>query len=335
MKLLINTTDSLQDYINISSSMKMETVKPSILFAQREYIQPLLGATVIERLTSEDGNLSGLEVIDQTLLDIVKPPLVRLGFLEAVDELDVTVSAGGFKVAKGEHQEIASQHRVSKFKEQLFRKSQKDLDRLIDFLIDNEEAIEEYDGSNEALKLKTGFLANARDMQPCVTYSIGQYVFTKLRPVAEVIESREVLPILCKPLFDQLIQSKMNGQLPLVGNINYSPIVPLVQKAVSYRVLEEAVDLMKVQLDPSGLYVQYQESNESIKRTESINDNTRFQLKIKFKNEADRLFEELKKHLIENANTYTLWATSDCASIGTLNKVTNTSEGGIVPLFGI
>lgn len=334
MEFLIKNTEDLSDYVKVADDFSVENIKPGLMTAEREYIAPILGKATCDRLKSEDAQVNGLEAIDQELLTYVKPALVQLAFLEMIDEFDTELSTSGITVNVGENQKIASHQRVFNLKQSYFMKAQKNLDLLIAFLLENGENIEDFDGSDEQVMLNHGFISNAAELQYQISWPVGHYAFTRLRPVVRQVQEEEVRKVLCDQLFDFLLQGKESNGAYTVGGVNYSAIVPLVQKFVAFRLVQYAVSNNRINISHDGIYLKYIDGNESVEKTSNADAQLSFKIELEFKNKADKALSDLKKHLISKRTEYTLWASSTCAATGTNETINNTSGKGILPLFG-
>ena len=341
MRLLIKTDDDLKSSVKVPDSLNLKEISQELLIAQVNHIEPILGSSFLNELLNKVHGSVPISGVIKEILPLVKAPMTQIAIAQATDLLNVRAEAGGFKVNTGDNHEVASQARVIAYKNENFKQAQQGINRLVQYLIDNvdDEGLELYKDSSAYTDINTGLVANSIEFSKYIHFQLGHFLFKKIRPTVVSFEEDTIQLILGKPLYDFIVEKKAAGEdlTQTVDSVetDYSPILPIAQKAIALSSLSESYELMNIQQDMNGFYLEFERQPNSNKNRSQAKDDQRFQFINQLKGISEKEIDRLKNHLL--SNSYPLWEneqpSDDADSADIYIKAKSTDK--IYPGFGI
>lgn len=264
---LFKTTDEVKLYITIDVNTKFEKLKPSIEFAEQEFIKPLLGdAYYAEILASYTANTLSASQI--AILPYIQKALANYAGFLAVEELSVKVGDLGIQQASNQNSSPAPAWMVKDLKTKYLTTGDKAADLLLEFL---ELAAVIPDGGVEADRLYKKWYdstANTK-LSGCIVYKTSiasKYIdinnsrrlFLRLKKRIIELEQSVIKKIICGAQYDELVTAIKANTLSAEQTALLEKLEPIIAK----RALYVTLPMLPVLITADGLFLQT--SNDSV-----------------------------------------------------------------------
>lgn len=310
-KLIFKSTEELVEFIPIPVSTDFKQLRPEIETAQREYLFDLFGAAFCSDLIDKLEGTNGPSDLEQELIDRMRYVVAQMTMYNSTDLINIEVTSGGFTVNNSEGKSVASSNRVLLFKEQLYKNAQKGVNELFLFLESKADDFTDWKDGDERKAFKQYVVSTPKRFNQCLLgINVGYFIFSKMLPTMEILEERYFTEILGKNLFNHIKTKLRNSEA--LGD--YAPILPLMQRAIAPMVLAETFDSLKLEMDGTAAFISsIKNANEPQQRSAtSALDEER--VVAKHREYASKAFQDLAKHLLDNADDYQLFNESTAFS---------------------
>jgi hypothetical protein len=246
---IITDTSVFADFVPIAYTFDIQEMKPHFEVIAETYIIPECGRTLWDEII--DAKESGeMTAIQKATLAAMQRPFANLCTLAQLPFLDAKISNGGITVTSSQDQAPASQYRVQAIKNQLWNSSYLALDRLIAFLIENEPALTNYDGTAYAEAHRSRILNRTEEASAYVPVINNRWLFRRMIPIIDRISKGRVKAVLTAALYVDIIRSIQEKDDP---NIYADEVIPGLQNAIAHLSIAEAIVELGIQVTPEGI----------------------------------------------------------------------------------
>lgn len=252
---LIKTSAEIRNYLKVDTSFNYETVLPYLDKAERVYLLPVLGSEQLQKLYdyaegSGSGSGGGANAYEK-LYNLACTALCNLGFYEAWPLLDLRITDAGFVVSSSQNFVPASQYRVEQAKLAVKRLGFNGLDEMLLFLEQNADTFSEWKNSNAFTIHKETFFGTATTFNKYFGINDSRYLFNRLVPFIVEVQEDVILPILTKPLYDEL--KDLWNENDVVDQ--YLDLLKKMQRTVAYMAVHKALPQMVGEFEDFGVRI--------------------------------------------------------------------------------
>ena len=200
MELLITTIEQLQETVKLNSTVPFESVSPFIADATDIYLEPNVGAAILEKAAT-----------DERLKEKLCRALGPLSLSLATDELGIQYGDAGITVQnKQGERSPASDTKIAAAKQNLYYRGMQALDRLLVYLADHPDDYPEYADHAESFAPASCLVRNASQFQDegLVNIDNSTLSFRAMLPVLLQIQVRNLGQLLGEALYKQVLEGK-------------------------------------------------------------------------------------------------------------------------------
>lgn len=183
---LITSTEQLKKYVSINASKDFATYEQYVIDAQREYLEPYVGYKLLEDIEAKD---------DDKLYILLCNALGPFSLAIATHELSIQFGESGHTVVRTDKLAPASEAKIEKAKESLFKRAWSNLDAAIKYLSESSDKYPLWESAKFANKLSTDLFENHRSLQEngLIDIDNSPLTFSRLQPLIKRIERTEVM----------------------------------------------------------------------------------------------------------------------------------------------
>jgi len=320
---IITQTSELKAFVAVTTTLEPEDFAPSIASAERDYLLPALGQSLLTSLTSayQDSLGSNPPTFPPALLALLplaQAVVANLGFYNYVNSIGtVQVTGSGITSSVGKDQKTAFQWQIDDVKKAYQQEGFKCIDALLAFLEANVSNYSTWKSSPQYTLYKDTLLYTTPQVEFIYPLYSSRLVFLLLKPSIRHIEETTITDLLGSTLYDALL-------LKLVDGTNYSAlegkVVKLCREATAWLALDLALPSMVAQFNALGINQQAIEAvtdnnravtpaSQGIVRNQSNNASSR----------GLEALQRLRKLLVANA-TALAWTAPDAQSAINYNE---------------
>lgn len=322
-KLFFSNIEEIREFIPIPSTTSFSAIKPTLRNVQNKWLKPMLGSDLVDELLDLLYAEDAVSDKQQEAIDMIRFPLANYLLHQSTDIINLSVVEGGFVRNAGEDKVAASANSIVQFKEQLFINSQEGFDQLMEFLEANADDFTSWKDSDARKAYKLSFITSASEFNSgLLGIEVGEFVFRKMYKVMLTLEPRFLIKVLGAELFAEMKTKLKNSESLEV----YAPILPYVQRALAPLTFAECCYTLGVKVGANGVYISSIKNANEPQQHNAPSAAKETNIEILHRNHADKCFEDLASHLIENADTYTLFKDS--------SAFTDRSTSAILPEEG-
>ena len=201
----------MDHFIPVSASLSWQKIKGSLARAEDDFLMPLLGEEMLEKLNEQNTHIADIEDEDEkkavvTVLECAKKAVAHLAFFSDFDALNLRITDQGFQRQQSENQTFVSAY---KYQEDALRSTFKNrgfnaLDRLLSLLMKYIVYYPEFvEAPGYALR-KKHIVRSVADVQQVYDINNSNIIFLRLQPIIANVEELTLQPILGNTLYEQL-----------------------------------------------------------------------------------------------------------------------------------
>jgi len=246
---IIDTTATLQKYLPVTGTFKIENVLPFVDDAQTKYMRRYLGADLLKELNDfvseatipawTDLEEDDVQAALAALLPYAQSAVTAFAFYLATPSLDVKITDSGFAVISNNSTLVpASAERVRQFRTSIEETGFSRVESLLQFLETNKADYPTW-VSSPACTLSTRNLVNStEEFDLILDIAQSRLTFQKLRPELDNVEVLQIEPVISADYADVLREEIRTDS---VSDDNEKVLKPL-RKAVVYLTAGVAID---------------------------------------------------------------------------------------------
>lgn len=313
----------IAEYVAIPGSLDIRYMKPAMLAAQRDYIEPLIGTEFYDELLAAE-----TPTAEQTAaIEAIREPLAHLSIINALPHLNVKINQGGLTQNNVENETPAAWWQVRDQKRELVKNANNAMARLVAFLAKHAGDYATYKASDAYKNNLRNFcndFAKANHYLPKVS---SHYVFQQMRAAMTRVDENIIAKTIGIELYDYLKDLTINGTVWGA----YAPLLPLIQKAELSLAFTEAAIESTIKWSPDfGIHVPLIAEAETGRKADPTSIAEREQIIRAHEAKGRQAITQLKDELTENADIYTEYVAPETA---TAPQVKTETAGGMY--FGI
>lgn len=203
MSTLIKTTEELKNHLQIEKAMFPATYLPEIRKAQRFYLLPILGATLLNSLQDsfDDDSLTEAQ---QELLELCRDVIAPLAYYKLVPKLNVRVSDDGIHTTSTGDKDRALRWQVGDLRNQLLNDGYLAIDALYDYLLDSTFSTD-WKATDQFKNFTQYLVSSPKDYQKFANIFGSAWVFHMTLPTIGTIISRYIKPLIGADFYTELL----------------------------------------------------------------------------------------------------------------------------------
>lgn len=324
-----NTIDELKDYFPAWDSFNFRDIEPVIELAEQRYILPILGKQEFLNLkTAYDANNSNPASPYKDLLHMVRGPLAEFSFKMHVPRGNVNITSTGLMQEHQETSKPAFQWAIKDLKESLADSAFDRLDLLYDFLKTNSTDYQDWVSTGNFTERKAYFIQSAEAFtKVCSVVRNSHLNYLNLLGIMQLVEDFNIVSTIGQDMVDTLKQELNSGNV----SSDNKKLLNLINPAVAWLTLAEALEDLSVKLDDRGLSILPSTMvSDNIEQRIDSGDTRLSILKAKWKSYGLNYKEQLRVFINKNHSLYPGFENSDKYIAGFVPYVENPDQGSIM-----
>lgn len=199
METLIKSTAELQKYVKVNKSMNFEMFRSFLIDAQDKYILPYIGQETIDQIKDSESD---------KLREYLCRALGPFAMASATDEFSIGFGESGHTVARSEDLAPASDAKIEKAKESLYKRGWSNMDTALKYLEKQKQTYPDWANNRQ---ISTKLFENASEFQEkgLVDIDNSPLTFHHMRMLILRIESSETFKLLPEEMQDNFNKSEV------------------------------------------------------------------------------------------------------------------------------
>jgi len=307
--MLLSSITDVRSYVPVSTGLSWEALSPYVDIAEREYLKPLIGDELYDRLSeyisgsAPSGSGDDADKLEEAKY-FCKKATANLAIWEGYHIFSANISDKGARRVEGEEHKSLYKYQEDELKDRLENTGQNTLDSLLAFLETNVEYFPEFEESDTYSNLKASIIKDTATFNSIYDISKSRLVFLRLsRFITQAIDL-DIKGVLGDTLYTELI-TEIKKDSP---NEKISNLLPYVQKPLVYYAVARGLDELGYDITKKGVTYMKSATNSPSMRREQADHDTVFNMARKAQDTGDRYLEAMKQFLIANATTYTTYS---------------------------
>lgn len=214
---IIATIDELRKYVEVVTSLKMDTVGPSLKSAAGRHLKNCLGPELFNRLMNayQDSEMKVNQMPEELreLAELSQAAVANIGMSLLIPRLSISISESGISRLENNNQKTAYQYQEVNAKESYLRSGFDALEDIFVYLEDHKERFPEWVSSNSYLDFKKYFIQSASEFSNAYNIQQSRLTFMAVRYIMKRIEDFQVKDVTGKKLFDAIKSQARSGTL--------------------------------------------------------------------------------------------------------------------------
>lgn len=194
----------ISPFVPVSSSLSFQKMQAPLDGAEQQFLRPLVGDAMTDRIQSVCDNLPEGDVLAPQLLQIARRAVANLAFWHDFDALNLRITDQGFqRQGSGDWQgayKYQEDHLRATFKNRGFNA----LDFLLDFLDDHLDVYPEYKQSKCYTDRSCAIVRSPREANQFVFINSSHIVFMRLQTEFRTVEEYDLCAILGEEFYKRL-----------------------------------------------------------------------------------------------------------------------------------
>lgn len=194
----------ISPFVPVSSSLSFQKMQAPLDGAEQQFLRPLVGDAMTDRIQSVCDNLPEGDVLAPQLLQIARRAVANLAFWHDFDALNLRITDQGFqRQGSGDWQgayKYQEDHLRATFKNRGFNA----LDFLLDFLDDHLDVYPEYKQSKCYSDRSCAIVRSPREANQFVFINSSHIVFMRLQTEFRTVEEYDLCAILGEEFYKRL-----------------------------------------------------------------------------------------------------------------------------------
>lgn len=267
--MIVKTIDELRQHIGVIGDNDIMILRPFLKRSKR-YLTDIISndvyITALNHYDSDDYrnvNEDDYQPVDDdtaildNLVDKVQDALIYYAHYLYSPEANVIMTDNGFRVPWSDTVRPAQEWQINKVEKSILESSHELIDQLIEFLDENVDSIDSWDGSDAIVATRARFINSAKDFNTIFYINNSGRIFLLLKPIITEVQRKYILPIIGKERFDTILDQIKDGDLQPENE----DILDYINPALAFRTMEIAAkripkdEISKItNLDPTDLH---------------------------------------------------------------------------------
>lgn len=236
------------------------------------------------------------QLFNDRLVHILQLPIAIDSAFHNMLTNDVQHTSEGRKVVAGENEKMAWEWMLENDNRAILKKFHKAMDRLIQFLEDNENSLTEWKDSPQQAEIRSLFINTAADFDSGFPIDGSRHFFLVLVSFIKHIETKRLKPLLGKTLFDE-IKLQLNEET--LTERNQEILDDYIKPALRYLTMAQAIKMLSIQILPDGVYQNYISDRLTQKTKKPADTDIRREVSKFIEADGEDLLSDLEQHLIK------------------------------------
>lgn len=227
--------EEFKKYLPVNINLRFETIASHIALCEENYIRPLLGRTLFNRIVSFATSNPTLPDKNETseLVHKVRFALIRLAIWKGYDIISANISDVGVSA------EVDKENRLFRYQEENIKRSLKEegfnyLDNILEYLEENADSFPEFDDSQYKLSNVDSLIRNTAMFNKCYNIDNSRLVFLKMQQYIRDVELIELQHRIGSDFYKVLLTADEN-------ELRYNTILPAIRLFVVYYAVAEGI----------------------------------------------------------------------------------------------
>lgn len=280
---LITTTDEVQTYVAVNSTIKISSLRPYFRLSQRNYIIPVLGTTFFESLVTiyDDANHVVSAIADEKqrkVVELTQESISNLGAMHALPILSVQFGANGLQVIKSDQVAPASQWRTEQVFESLAEVGHQAIDTLLAYLEKEKTTFALWAADPVFQTYQKYFIRTAAEFSGFHNIKESRYLFHVIQYCMNRVEEFEIKKAVGVTLFEYLKAQdqagSINGKFKILLNSYLKPAIALftIAKALKERLIEMKAGSVSIKFTGTNTENMYESKAPQLNELDSTID---------------------------------------------------------------
>lgn len=307
--MLLSNINDVRVYLPVSTGLSWEALSPFIETSEREYLKPLIGEELYDRLSNYlSGDISSGSGEDADMLEeaiyFCKKATANLSVWEGYHIFSANISDKGSRRLETEEHKSLYKYQEDELKERLENTGHNSLDSLLTFLETNIEYFPEFEETNTYNNLKASIIKDTDTFDTIYDIGKSRLVFLRLNRFITQAIDLDIKKVLGNSLYTELI-TEIQKESPAEKITN---LLSYVQKPLVFFTISRGLDEVGYDITKKGITYLKSATNSPSMRREQADRDTVFNMARKAQSTGEHYLEAMKQFLIANATTYTTYS---------------------------
>ena len=247
--------EEIRTFLSVSASSEFDIVAPHIANAERDYLVPVIGTGLYDRLTTfyntefPDGLGEAQEKTAQLLI-FVQSAVIHIAYWIGFDVLNSVITDTGFKRTESTTVKGLYKYQEENLKNYLRTSGFNGLDTVLQYLEINLSDFEEFADSPAFSLLKTSFIPTTYIFNDIVFINNSRLTFLRMKSHILLLEDTEIAPVLGAVAYGY-IKAELAKPTP---DSKVLAILPYIRKPLAYLASALLMEESGADLTDNGLY---------------------------------------------------------------------------------
>ena len=247
--------EEIREFVPVSSSSDFNSVSPHIANAQRDYLIPVIGTGIYEKLVvfyKSELPEEPTEAEQKTaeLLHLVQSAVIHIAYWIGFDLLNSHISDGGFKRTESTSVKGLFKYQEENLKTYFRTNGLNGLDTVLQYLETSSSDFCEFSESPACTLLKSAFIPTTDIFNELVFINKSRLTFLRMKAHMELIEDTEISTILGPTAF-AFVKSEMVKPNP---EAKVTKLLSYIRKPVAYLASALLMEESGADLTDNGLF---------------------------------------------------------------------------------
>jgi hypothetical protein len=287
--------EEIKQFLPVNMQLKFDTIAPSLALVEQNYIIPILGNSLFDKLVSfYEADTPDEEY--EKLLQFVQFSECRLAYWKGYNTMSVMITD------KGASREVNTDKTLFKYErtallEELKNDGFDQLDVVIEFLEKNIEKFPEFSDSEYYPNLSNSFIPNTSTFNKIFNINNSRLVFLKMKYFIRDVERIDLAHFLGKKFIDEILSERDNEK--------YKPIFEDIQTYIVYMSIAKGIEeLHKLPTEKGLVFETTHAGAGSDTEISVVKRNEIQQTKSSYAHRAEQYMSAVINYLNENGEDY-------------------------------
>lgn len=249
---LVKTNEEIKQVVAVGKNLSYSSVAPYFASAERDYVLPALGSSLLATLTAAYNALpTPMPAELLALLPYVQAVVINIGYGNYVEGVGtIQVSDAGITSAVGENEKTPFKWQIDQTKAYHIMEGLKAVDALLEFLEANKSAYSSWASSTQYTLQKSTLLHTTAQLDETYPIQGSRQVFLLLKPAIAYAEHTTITELLGGTLYDSLLV-KIRASATFTST--EQKIVDLCRQAATWLAVRDSLPLLLAKFSSLGI----------------------------------------------------------------------------------
>jgi hypothetical protein len=324
--MLFTDADQLREFIAANVQLSLDTVKPHIIPAQREYLQnPWLGFELMHEIEliamgepGSGGEGEGGASLDEELVKLAREVVANFTFLKALPFLEVNIGDAGIVRTESEHAKTAFRGQIARIENSLKETGWNALENLLLFLDKYKASYPLWVDAPGYIENNRYFFSGAVDFARYFPLKFGRVTYQSILPAMRWVEFNYLIPRVGSGQLADLLLKLKNGGLSAMEK----QAVELLKTSIAFKTIARSMTERWIEMTPEG--AKFLERKEEVEELKTASAESLTAVTKQHDQTAEDYLQLALKFMMDNAPHFPIYAQSVAEQSNTVSK-----RGGI------